>query len=189
MRMARARRGGGRPTIAMRGIGRAAGGPGRSRCAMRCATGGIPRPSKTRFLAVSRDCFDPAREPSLTVTTRDDEQDRSVTAHNRPYIFPMAAALRVPGRDDEYYARVRDSAENNGIAADQLDRAAFVDGVRRGGTDMDEWIRQEFIVDGWLHGYVSLDASPTDPEWSTWTLAQRNDEHYGRPQIPPAGKL
>lgn len=126
------------------------------------------------------------------MTTRDDEQHRSVTAHNRPYMFQIAVALLIPGRDDEYYARVRESAENNGIPADQLDRAAFiVDGVRRGGTDVDEWIRQEFIIDGWLHGYVPLGASPTDPEWSTWKLAQLNDEHYGaaQPKTPPACTL
>lgn len=124
------------------------------------------------------------------MTTRDDEQGRSVTEQNRPYVFQMAFALLVPGHEDQYYARVRESAENNGIPADQLDRAAFiVDGVRRGGTDVDEWIRQEFIVDGWLQGYVPLDISPADPEWSTWKLAQLNDEHYGaaRPQPPPAG--
>jgi hypothetical protein len=108
-----------------------------------------------------------------------------MTAYNRPYILQMAAALVLPGQDDEYYARVRDGAENNGIPADQLDRAAFiVDGVRRGGTDVEEWIRQEYIVDGWLHGYVPREMSPADPEWSTWKLAQLNDEHYG-----PAGRV
>ncbi|GAB5901193.1 hypothetical protein [Mycolicibacterium mageritense] len=111
-----------------------------------------------------------------------------MTGLNRPYVLQMAVALTVPGRDDEFYARVRESAENNGVSAELLDRAAFIaDGVRRGGTDVDEWIRQEFLVDGWLHGYVPLDASPTDPDWSTWKLAQLNEEHYRADGAPATG--
>ncbi|KWX19576.1 hypothetical protein AFM11_35165 [Mycolicibacterium wolinskyi] len=102
-----------------------------------------------------------------------------MTAFNRPYVLQMAVALIVPQRDDEYYRRIREAAEGNGVPPDLLDRAAFiVDGVYKGGTDIDEWIRQEYIVDGWLHGYVPLDASPTDPHWSTFRLAQLAADHY-----------
>lgn len=102
-----------------------------------------------------------------------------MTGYNRPYVLQMAVALMTPGFDDEYYSGVRSAAESNGVSAEELDRAAFVvDGVQRGGGDLDEWIRQEFIVDGWLHGYVPLELDPSDPKWSTWKLAQFNDEHY-----------
>lgn len=102
-----------------------------------------------------------------------------MTTFNRPYVLQLAVALIVPQQDDDYYRRIRTTAEANGVAAEQLDRAAFVvDGVRKGGTDIDEWIRQEYIVDGWLQGYVPLDASPTDAQWSTYHLAQLAENHY-----------
>ncbi|MBV0920516.1 hypothetical protein KC238_24980 [Mycobacteroides chelonae] len=102
-----------------------------------------------------------------------------MTGYNRPYVLQLAVALMMPGLDDTHYSSVRSAAESNGVSAEELDRAAFVvDGVQRGGVDLDEWIRQEFIVDGWLHGYVPLELDPSDPKWSTWKLAQFNDEHY-----------
>ncbi|CPR56924.1 Uncharacterised protein [Mycobacteroides abscessus subsp. abscessus] len=93
-----------------------------------------------------------------------------MTTFNRPYVLELAVALLVPQHDDEYYRRIRQTAEANGVTTAQLDRAAFVvDGVRKGGTDIDEWIRQEYIVDGaaricaarcFAHRRTMVDVSP-----------------------------
>ena len=95
-------------------------------------------------------------------------------SYNRPYIFELAHQLladRHAGNSVEgHYA----NAERNGISRAVLDRAANTL-QRIAPEDFATWIRQEYIVDGWLHGYVDVtsDDAPT-----TWVLGQLAEAHY-----------
>lgn len=101
---------------------------------------------------------------------------------NRPYIFELAALLRTARINHEDCTSLREVATHNGIDLDQLDRAsAIVDTLATEGTDIDEWVRREYIIDGWLHGWLSAQASLDDPALSTWKLSQYAYEHYQQP--------
>ncbi|MGV2581471.1 UNVERIFIED_CONTAM: hypothetical protein K7Z70_04445 [Mycobacterium avium subsp. hominissuis] len=69
------------------------------------------------------------------------------------------------------------NAEANGVDRAQLDRAA-VTLQRLDPADFDTWIRREYIVDGWLHGYLDPSANPDDPTLTVWVLGQRAAAHY-----------
>ena len=112
---------------------------------------------------------------------------------NRPYIFELARQFLIAQHEDPaaqhldvhvftdedhvilagHYA----NAERNGVDRATLDRAAHTL-LRLAPADVDEWIRQEYIVDGWLHGYLPLNADPADPSLTTWQLGQLADAHY-----------
>ncbi|KDE96917.1 hypothetical protein Y900_030250 [Mycolicibacterium aromaticivorans JS19b1 = JCM 16368] len=103
---------------------------------------------------------------------------------NRPYVFELARQLltaldhdaateqHLNGIDLQYA-----NAERNGVDRATLDRAAHTL-LKLAPADIDEWIRQEYIVDGWLRGYLPLTTDPTDPNMSTWKLSQLADAHY-----------
>jgi hypothetical protein len=44
-------------------------------------------------------------------------------------------------------------------------------------ADYQSWIRQEYIVDGWLQGYLDANVDPIEAP-STWVLGQLADAHY-----------
>lgn len=96
---------------------------------------------------------------------------------NRPYAFELAHDLladRTAGRDVEgHYA----NAERNGVGRAALDRAAATL-QRLAPEDFATWIRHEYLVDGWLHGYVDVTAGSGD-ELTTWVLGQLAETHYG----------
>jgi len=100
---------------------------------------------------------------------------------NRPYTFELAEMALNEGPDA---ADIKTVATNNGVDLGQLDRATEI--LRRlqaGGEDTQDFIRREYILDGWIHGYLPLDTSPTDPTLTTWKLGQLADGHY-RAQLP-----
>jgi hypothetical protein len=96
---------------------------------------------------------------------------------NRPYTFELAHQLLTAqslGHDtDGHYA----NASRNGAPRDALDRAA-VTLQRLAPADFATWIRSEYIVDGWLHGYLDPGADPADPTLTTWVLGQLAAAHY-----------
>ena len=94
---------------------------------------------------------------------------------NRPYAFELAA-LVLDGQELENVCR---TALSNGIAVDALDRAIEILRIlQRGGEDPHGLILREYILDGWLHGYLPLDVAATDPALSTWKLGQLAEAHY-----------
>lgn len=96
-------------------------------------------------------------------------------SYNRPYTFELAHQLLTATPDDVagHYA----NAERNGVDRATLDRAAATL-QRLAPADVETWLRQEYIVDGWLHGYLALTADPTDPSLTTWQLGQLAYAHY-----------
>lgn len=101
-------------------------------------------------------------------------------SHNRPYIFELAGLLLDADRNPDSAAGITAAAVDNGVEVDQLKRAAeILLGLARDGQDIAEWVRREYFIDGWLHGYLSLDASPADASLTTWTLAQVAFNHHG----------
>lgn len=102
---------------------------------------------------------------------------------NRPYIFELAALLRSARLNGEDCTSLREVATHNKIDLDQLDRAAaIVDALATEGTNVDEWVRREYIIDGWLNGWLSPQASLDDPALSTWKLSQYAYAHYQEPE-------
>ena len=72
---------------------------------------------------------------------------------NRPYTFELAA-LALGGQDLD---SVRNTALSNGIRVDYLDRApGILRTLQRGGEDPQDFILREYILDGWLRGYLPL---------------------------------
>lgn len=99
---------------------------------------------------------------------------------NRPYAFELGAILYRETAAGQT-TNIRDVAADNGVSAEQLDRAAaIIARLDADGQDIDEFIRREYVIDGMLNGYVPLDASLRDPTLSTWTLSQHADNHYSR---------
>ncbi|QIV79894.1 hypothetical protein [Mycolicibacterium frederiksbergense] len=112
---------------------------------------------------------------------------------NRPYTFELARQFLIAQHEDpaaqhldvvvlteEDHAAIAGhyaNAERNGVDRATLDRAAHTL-LRLAPADVDEWIRQEYIVDGWLHGYLALTADPADPSLTTWQLGQLAYAHY-----------
>ncbi len=97
---------------------------------------------------------------------------------NRPYTFELAA-LVVNGQDLD---GVRKAAEANGVAAADLDRAiAIVRGLQQGGEDPDDFVLREYILDGWLQGYLPLTVQGGDATLNTWRLGQLAEAHYSGP--------
>lgn len=103
--------------------------------------------------------------------------------NNRPYLFELAAILRTARLNGEDCTSLRETATHNRIDLDELDRAAgIVDALAAEGTDIDEWVRREYIIDGWLHGWLPAQASLADATLSTWKLSQYADAYYQQPE-------
>jgi hypothetical protein len=114
---------------------------------------------------------------------------------NRPYTFELARHFLVAQHQgpaaqhhdvdvdvltEEDYENIGGqyaNAERNGVDRATLDRAAHTL-LRLAPADVDEWIRQEYIVDGWLDGYLALSVDPADPALTTWRLGQLAHAHY-----------
>lgn len=96
---------------------------------------------------------------------------------NRPYTFELAHQLLSALSLGHDTAGVYASAASNDVRSDALDRAAATL-QRIAPTDFGTWIRSEYIVDGWLHGYLDATADPADPTLTTWVLAQLASAHY-----------
>jgi hypothetical protein len=103
---------------------------------------------------------------------------------NRPYTFELARPLLAANQHDVLTDQHTDdivaqyaNAERNGVDRATLNRAAHTL-LRLAPADVDEWIRQEYIVDGWLHGYLDLSIDPADPTLTTWRLGQLAYAHY-----------
>jgi hypothetical protein len=80
---------------------------------------------------------------------------------NRPYTFELAATALA---ETAQHSEIRALAERNAVDPDQFERATIIlKGVKASGETLDDFVRREYILDGWLHGYLSLDASPSDP--------------------------
>lgn len=98
-----------------------------------------------------------------------------MTGINRPYTFGLAA-LAVNGEDVD---GVRKAAEANGVASADLERAiAILRVLQQGGEDPDDFVQREYILDGWLQGYLPLDVQVGDPTLNIWRLGQLAEAHY-----------
>lgn len=76
---------------------------------------------------------------------------------NRPYTFELAAILLTAQRGGEDGTDLCETAQRNGVDTGQLQRAAqILDQLDTAGEDINEWIRREYLVDGWLHGYIPI---------------------------------
>jgi hypothetical protein len=94
---------------------------------------------------------------------------------NWPYTFELAA-LVVNGQDLD---GVRKAAEANDVGTADLDRAiAIVRVLKQGGEDPDEFVLREYILDGWLQGYLPINVQVGDPALNTWHLGQLAEAHY-----------
>lgn len=94
---------------------------------------------------------------------------------NRPYTFELAA-FALSGEDLD---GVRKTAESNGVATADLERAiAILRVLQQGGEDADDFVLREYILDGWLQGYLPLDVQAGDPTLNTWRLGQLAEAHY-----------
>ena len=99
---------------------------------------------------------------------------------NRPYVFELAVLALDPevGQDN-----ARKTARDNGIDDAVFDRAVGVlHRVKDGGEDIDDFVLREYILDGWLQGYVPLGAQASNAMLTTWRLAQLAQEHYQKLQ-------
>ena len=99
-----------------------------------------------------------------------------MTNLNRPYTFELAAmVLADPGQHDD----VKALAERNEVGPDHFERAILiVTAIAASGERIEDFVRREYILDGWLHGYLPLDASPNDTSLTTWKLGQFAEAHY-----------
>ncbi|WP_396922712.1 hypothetical protein [Mycolicibacterium sp.] len=95
---------------------------------------------------------------------------------NRPYTFELAAmALAEPGQHGE----IKALAERNGVDPDQFERATVIlKGIKASGETLEDFVRREYIMDGWPQGYLQLDASPADTTLTTWKLGQFAEAHH-----------
>jgi hypothetical protein len=99
----------------------------------------------------------------------------TTTATNRPYAFELAALAL---QNDDLDA-VRKTAAINGVAPLDLDRAIGVLRILKdGGEDLDDFVLREYILDGWLQGYLPLSVQTGDPSLNTWRLGQLAEAHY-----------
>lgn len=100
-----------------------------------------------------------------------------MSTENRPYVFELASQIVEQVKRGQDDTATRDAAARNGVDAGELDRAvAIVEHFAAGGADIQQWLHQEYVIDGWLRGYLSLDSSASDV--STWTLGQLAENHY-----------
>jgi hypothetical protein len=102
-----------------------------------------------------------------------------MAGNNRPYTFELAAlALEQQSPDS-----IRRTADANGINVADLDRAITILRILQdGGEDPDDFSLREYILDGWLQGYLPLNVQAGDPTLSIWRLGQLAEAHYaGRP--------
>ena len=97
-------------------------------------------------------------------------------ASNRPYTFELAALAL---QNDDLDA-VRKTAAANGVTATALERAVGILRIlQQGGEDPDDFVLREYMLDGWLQGYLPLNVQAGDPILNTWRLGQLAEEHYG----------
>ena len=95
---------------------------------------------------------------------------------NRPYTFELAA-LAVHDQDAD---AIRRTAADNGVNSSDLERAINILRIlQQGGEDLDDFVLREYILDGWLQGYLPLDVKAGDPTLNTWRLGQLAEAHYG----------
>ncbi|BBX30449.1 MULTISPECIES: hypothetical protein [Mycolicibacterium] len=101
------------------------------------------------------------------------------STENRPYVFELAAQALISAEEAEIS---RSIVERKDISTESFDRAvATVQALKAAGEDLDEWVRRQYIVDGWLQGWLQVDAQLlTDAAAaSTWQLAQLAAGFYG----------
>lgn len=98
-------------------------------------------------------------------------------APNTPYVFELAASILHQEATGADPAGTWQAGINNGISAPELQRAtAILRQFQAAGTDTDEWIRQAYVIDGWLRGYLPLD-TPAE-QASSWHMGQLADAFY-----------
>jgi hypothetical protein len=105
-----------------------------------------------------------------------------MSEYNKPYLWEIVANALAPDSgttlDD-----VRTLADRHGIPGLSVDRAmATLTALAASGEDLDEWVRRQYVLDGWMQGYLQIDAAAlSDVEtFSTWKLGQLAYAHYGR---------
>lgn len=107
-----------------------------------------------------------------------------MSTENRPYVFELATQIVEQVKRGQDATATRAAAARNGVDAGELDRAvAIVEHFVAGGADIQQWLHQEYVIDGWLRGYLSLDSAASDV--STWTLGQLAENHYAGRDVAP----
>ena len=97
---------------------------------------------------------------------------------NRPYTFELAALAVNGGVGPD---NARKTAVEKGISPETFDRAVQVLlKLLDGGEDSDDFVLREYILDGWLQGYLPVDVQAGDPMLTTWQLGQLAEAHYSR---------
>lgn len=95
---------------------------------------------------------------------------------NRPYTFELAAIVLA---EPNQHTEIKALAERNGVDPHQFERAIEVlKAVKSSGEVVEDFIRREYLLDGWLHGYLPLDAPASDSTLTTWSLGQLAEAHY-----------
>lgn len=97
--------------------------------------------------------------------------------YNRPYMFELAAMVLTARERGDHDSVAYATAEANGVEPEQLDRAVATL-ARLQIADFATWIRHEYLIDGWLHGYLDTTVDSADPTLTTWMLGQLADAHY-----------
>lgn len=111
-----------------------------------------------------------------------------MATQNRPYIFEMAKQIVDVTARGEDPSKSREAALHNGIDPGELERAVvIVQHFISSGSDVEQWLHQEYIIDGWLRGYLPLETSAS--ETGIWTLGQMADAFYAtHTSQPPTHK-
>ncbi|TEA09202.1 hypothetical protein [Mycobacteroides salmoniphilum] len=100
-----------------------------------------------------------------------------MSAANTPYIFELAASILHQEANGGDPADMWKVGSNNGISVPELQRAtAILRQFQAAGTDINEWIRQAYVIDGWLRGYLPLD-TPAE-QATSWYVGQLADAFY-----------
>lgn len=97
---------------------------------------------------------------------------------NRPYTFELASFLLEAKRNNTDTANIHETAQRNGVDTGQLQRAAdILEHFTTNDQDTAEWIHREYLIDGWLHGYIP----PDQTDIPTYIAAQLAEAHYTNP--------
>jgi len=94
---------------------------------------------------------------------------------NRPYTFELASILLTAQRRGEDVTDLYETAQRNSVDTGQMQRAAqILDQLDAAGEDIAEWVRREYLLDGWLRGYIPVGQADVP----TSIAAQMAEAHY-----------
>lgn len=103
-------------------------------------------------------------------------------SENRPYTFELAAiALKEDDGQPPPTTDLVELARRNGVDPTRLRCAtAILRNLQGAGYNIADHLRREYLIDGWLSGYLPLDADPADHSLTTWKLSQLAEQHHNQ---------